>query len=112
MADEGPAPTSSASYALTDEEESAFASAQAATGMALLHKPALPRVMAAEVMANIPVAASEPSPQRVAARPGAALAPPRPSTTRLAIALCCCRVRWLLVTEEISQVELSRCRGV
>jgi len=58
-----------------------------------------------------PAGAAAP-PQRVAARRGAALAPPRPSAMRLAIALCCCRVRWLLVTEEISQVELSRCRGV
>ena len=42
----------------------------------------------------------------------AVLVPPRPGATRLVIALCCCRVRWLLVTEEISQVELSRCLSV
>ena len=60
---------------MTAEEESAFASAQAATGMAMLHKPhAASRVMAAEVGGGT---GYDPSSQRIVTEPS-----PHDSATR------------------------------
>ena len=67
MADGGGGSYDEEEVPMTAEEESAFASAQAATGMAMLHKPHVAsRVMAAEVGGSM---GSDPSSQRAVADP-------------------------------------------
>ena len=66
MADGGGGSYDEEEVPMTAEEESAFASAQAATGMAMLHKPAASRVMATELGGNM---GYDPSSQRMVAEP-------------------------------------------
>ena len=69
MADGGRGSYEEEEVPMTAEEESAFASAQAATGMAMLHKPhSAFRVMATELGGNM---GSDPSSQRGMADPSA-----------------------------------------